>query len=1074
MVLTPEQRSARGFDKSWSPKAIAGMFVGVWHNARKNIFHYLMFDGTRILETTSNIRLVGDCFPWKLQLERDGPIGLHLESDPLGGDDDEPSPAPCGMCGHVSSSNAYRCALQHQAHVEHGIAQRQVAFLQEYDPTIVPRFAASYNANMVHDRQERIQASRGIKPSLQRSLKQAPSGQLTDVFAIPATPDAPVPLDRPQDHSIPEAPPLFQFVKDHCFNVASIPDFSDAQQVPPSVRHPYTRFVGRRIRKMFPRYSALPFEGTVDRISTKRARNLFHIRYDDGDDEEMDLLQLLEHVILDKEHGDDVASHGLTRWEMNLRDAQSAIVMAAYEEAADYISDHQDSSSRYRVNAHMTITLDGTVIPGSMPTPVPAAKSSTPRRATFKDGHDERLYDCSDAERRWNQASVDAIDRRNRVHIARPDFPACTKAANCECERCQYFWRIEGGSVRWDEVLASRHASGSTPSGKKSKAALEVELLAQQRAQQGLEDTPTPPVSPAESWTPQNNAEVLRHPQKDLIKIASRAEITQIRDTGTGVIASDEEVRQALAAGQKILPSKMVYKLKYKTVIDRHGVRRDVPDKWKCRLAAVGSREQPGLDFATSTFSPTVGMTAIRTLVALCCDKRFDLRSYDLSGAYLGTPLTRPVYIRLPPDADEDAGKILRCEKAIYGLRDSSAAFCKYLGEQVMSFRHKGHKFRQLNTEQCLYSYEDDEGNKMLFCHYVDDLAIASTNTALRDELLQHINKTWRVTDEGVLQRFIGINFWRDQEKESWHMSLGPYIDKMAKRFDLEHAAPSDVPIDPGFILTPEDLNETPTPAMMSEYRSLIGSIGFAATSVRFDIAYAVSVLSRHLARPCRKVIDEAKRCIRYLIATRDFTVSWSVHSDHLDAALRDILWAAGDASYAADPITRRSHGGYLTYLNGGPISWKSGLQKLVCLSSAESEFVALTSCLVEVRYLRMLLAELGYAQTQPTEVLEDNQAAIVIAEGTVSGGGRAKHIDVRFKHAAECVRNGICKVRYIASAWNYADLMTKPLSPIKFRHVRDLCVTPHARPADAVSASPTDAFFAHFGDIAYDARPSD
>ena len=197
VVLTPEQRSARGFDKSWSPKAIAGMFVGVWHNARKNIFHYLMYDGTRILETTSNIRLVGDCFPWKLQLERDGPIGLHPESDPLDGDDDNPSPAPCVMCGHVSSSNAYRCALQHQAHVEHGIAQRQVAFIQGYDPTIVSRFAASYNANMVQDRQERIQASRGIRPSLQRSLQQAPSGRLTDVFAIPATPDDPVPLDRP-------------------------------------------------------------------------------------------------------------------------------------------------------------------------------------------------------------------------------------------------------------------------------------------------------------------------------------------------------------------------------------------------------------------------------------------------------------------------------------------------------------------------------------------------------------------------------------------------------------------------------------------------------------------------------------------------------------------------------------------------------------------------------------------------------------------------------------------------------------------------------------------------------------
>ena len=85
---------------------------------------------------------------------------------------------------------------------------------------------------------------------------------------------------------------------------------------------------------------------------------------------------------------------------------------------------------------------------------------------------------------------------------------------------------------------------------------------------------------------------------------------------GTGVIASAEEVAQALAAGQKILPSKMVYKLKYKTktIINKNGISRDVPDKWKCLLAAVGSREQPGLDFLTSTFSLTVGMTAIRNL----------------------------------------------------------------------------------------------------------------------------------------------------------------------------------------------------------------------------------------------------------------------------------------------------------------------------------------------------------------------------------------------------------------------------------------------------------------------------
>jgi len=128
----------------------------------------------------------------------------------------------------------------------------------------------------------------------------------------------------------------------------------------------------------------------------------------------------------------------------------------------------------------------------------------------------------------------------------------------------------------------------------------------------------------------------------------------QIFDTGTGAYATEAEIAQARRDGMLFLRAKMVYKLKFKTIELPDGTLRDVPHIWKARLAAVGSREREGLDFANSTFSPTIGMTAVRTLVALCCDPKFDLRSYDLSGAYLGTPLTRPVFIILPPDAGED------------------------------------------------------------------------------------------------------------------------------------------------------------------------------------------------------------------------------------------------------------------------------------------------------------------------------------------------------------------------------------------------------------------------------------
>jgi hypothetical protein len=53
-------------------------------------------------------------------------------------------------------------------------------------------------------------------------------------------------------------------------------------------------------------------------------------------------------------------------------------------------------------------------------------------------------------------------------------------------------------------------------------------------------------------------------------------------------------------------------------------------------------------------------------------------------------------------------------------------------------------------------------------------------------------------------------------------------------------------------------------------------------------------------------------------------------------------LWGVADASYASYVITRRSDGGYMLFLNGGCVRWKRSLQKMVTMSSCETEFVTL------------------------------------------------------------------------------------------------------------------------------------
>jgi hypothetical protein len=99
-------------------------------------------------------------------------------------------------------------------------------------------------------------------------------------------------------------------------------------------------------------------------------------------------------------------------------------------------------------------------------------------------------------------------------------------------------------------------------------------------------------------------------------------------------------------------------------------------------------------------------------------------------------------------------------------------------------------------------------------------------------------------------------------------------IDHIVKRFDLNDTVVFKVPMDPGFTLTTEDFEEVSSEEMKSEYRSIIGSLGYCTITVHFDITYTVSVLSRHLVKPCKKVVLTSKIVIKYLRCTRDLTIT--------------------------------------------------------------------------------------------------------------------------------------------------------------------------------------------------------
>ena len=916
LVLSKEQRQQRGLSSHWGVRSIQGLYLGCRVNPKTGVYTHLITDGRSIFGSPNAVKPVVDAFPMRWTLTKELPIiprsdeHVHEETN------------------LVASVRAWKQANEEKA-----------------DDTRLRRdflYETSMGMKTKYKGEDRKKGLNKKSPFRVVSEDGGGSPDNADVFAPCIEKSVEINLENPTDYAINPSPTDVVFTEPYegaKYQLVIPIDFSDGERVPKETTHPHRRFVGRKVRKIFPiptggasRMKAEVVEGTVK--SYQEQRQLFKISYDDGDREEVDFTELMEILIMDPKFGDSDSDRGKTRREREERAKNEALMISWLEE----VMFNRPSLSSAR--------SDGS------------------------DNEDERR-------------------------------------------------KMMGLCHLLEEAFVSKEGPSL--------------------------DTTREPIYDDE---PRNQKELDAHPEKDKILEAAAKEMQALIDMDIGVQLTEKQANDVIKSGVKILRSKMVYKRKY-GISEADG--KEYFLKWKGRLAIVGTGETEGVDTVYNTFSPTVGFTAIRTLISLLCNPKYHVGSYDLSSAFVATELEdRAVYVKLPSDAGASGNKIVRLTKNVYGMKNSGKAFVQKLGREILAFeeifidksgREGKAQFQRLPSDQCIFRYRDSLGREMILLHYVDDIVCATTDPDLRDRFFKHLNKTWKITDEGTLNRFLGVHFERSKDGWKWKATMATYIDRIVERFGLKESRRVDTPMEAGFVLTEEDFQEEPTAEMIHEMRSLIGSIGYCATAIRFDVSYAVSILSRHLVKPCRKVIDAAKRVIKYLDSTKDFSIEWWASERDVNDGMSNRLFGATDASYAMDPISRKSHGGYINFINHGAVSWKSGLQPIVTLSSCEAEYVALCAAVCEVKYIRSLMRDLGYEQDDASLIWEDNKAAILIAENECSSAGRSKHIDVKFKFVAQAIAEGVVRIRYISTNLNFADLFTKPLVKDIFKRLVKLCV---------------------------------
>jgi hypothetical protein len=99
-----------------------------------------------------------------------------------------------------------------------------------------------------------------------------------------------------------------------------------------------------------------------------------------------------------------------------------------------------------------------------------------------------------------------------------------------------------------------------------------------------------------------------------------------------------------------------------------------------------------------------------------------------------------------------------------------------------------------------------------------------------------------------------------------------------------------------------------------------------------------------------------------------------------------------------------------------------------------EEEYIVACSASYKAIWLRKLLTGLLDLEMEATTILCDNQSFINIIENPVFHD-KLKHIEIRYHYIHDMVQRGAIKLHYVSMDEQVADVLTKPLSHVKFEN---------------------------------------
>ncbi|CAE7879513.1 true, partial [Symbiodinium necroappetens] len=422
--------------------------------------------------------------------------------------------------------------------------------------------------------------------------------------------------------------------------------------------------------------------------------------------------------------------------------------------------------------------------------------------------------------------------------------------------------------------------------------------------------------------------------------------------------------------------------------------RIDNKEVW-LRRARLVAREFAFLEpHREGLFSPASSAIVTRLIPHLFIQQRslgWSMMAVDIADAYLTCSQGEPTITSVKLG---DATLWFRLDKCLPGQRDGSS---RWFGE-FSSYLHEHCNTEQMPQMTSILRFPEKQGAGLL---HVDDLLAAGV-TSILEGCCSQLSRKYKISVQWIRSPGDELNFLKKRHVliSDGELSIevhGKHLDRLLEitGLALSKGRSRQSPMPTGNLPTEQEDDPLLDSDQGSKFRTCVGILLYLQADIP-EAQFAIRYLASYMSKPTRGSWSLLRHLTGYLhqhqsqcqcVSSSAVGQGLIVRNEGKHEA-QHLVEAFSDADWAGCKKTRKSVSGSAFLVNSQLVYSASRTQRLIALSSAESEYHAAISCAIDGLLIRAVVEFLYQGEVAPLRVLVDNQAFLVALQTARSLGG--------------------------------------------------------------------------------------